>query len=259
MKNNKLTDKLFLLIVSAQTILLGILFIVQILRIYYGNDATFTSDICAKYIKQILPVIILWVLLIIVSYVYFYQTNKNFKNISKSTNLMKLKTLEAICPTYSEGVLDNEYSLLKKETKKRKIASIINIVIVVLCSIMGIGYLVQTKHFESSGDLTSQAIQMTVHLLPWVIISFVSLIATSIYSEISAKTSIDLIKLIIKSAGKKEVITSTDIKKQKIINIARLALIVLSISFIIHGTYNGGASDVYQKAINICTECIGLG
>ena len=47
--------------------------------------------------------------------------------------------------------------------------------------------------------------------------------------------------------------------KQKIINIARLAIIVLSIAFIIHGTYNGGASDVYQKAINICTECIGLG
>ena len=69
----------------------------------------------------------------------------------------------------------------------------------------------------------------------------------------------DLIKTIIKSKGKKEFITKQDIRKQKIINIARLAIIVLSIAFIIHGTYNGGASDVYQKAINICTECIGLG
>ena len=35
MQKNKLIDKLFLIIVSIQTILMGILFIVQILRIYY--------------------------------------------------------------------------------------------------------------------------------------------------------------------------------------------------------------------------------
>ena len=39
----------------------------------------------------------------------------------------------------------------------------------------------------------------------------------------------------------------------------RLALAVLALTFIILGVMNGGARDVLVKAINICTECIGLG
>ncbi len=259
MKQNKLINKLFLIIVSIQTVLMGILFIVQILRIYYENNALFTREICVKYIVQILPVIILWIVLIVVSFIWFNLKGESNKDIAKFTNLAKLKSLEYICPKHIDGTLDNEYQLLTKEQKKRKIAVIINIVIVVLCSLMGFGYLVQTKHFASDGDLTKQAIQMTIHLMPWVIISFISLIGCTLYEEYSARTSIDLIKTIIKANGKKVVITKENIKKQKMINITRFAIIILSIVLIIHGTYNGGASDVYQKAINICTECIGLG
>lgn len=39
----------------------------------------------------------------------------------------------------------------------------------------------------------------------------------------------------------------------------RLVLAVLALLFIILGVMNGGARDVLVKAINICTECIGLG
>ena len=48
----------------------------------------------------------------------------------------------------------------------------------------------------------------------------------------------------------------TDEKKTAI---ARIAIICLGVLFIILGSMNGGARDVLVKAINICTECIGLG
>ena len=41
--------------------------------------------------------------------------------------------------------------------------------------------------------------------------------------------------------------------------IAQLSIITISICLIVVGVLNGGASDTLQKAINICTECIGLG
>lgn len=41
--------------------------------------------------------------------------------------------------------------------------------------------------------------------------------------------------------------------------IARLVLLCLGILFIVAGVLNGGSRDVLIKAINICTECIGLG
>lgn len=40
---------------------------------------------------------------------------------------------------------------------------------------------------------------------------------------------------------------------------ARLVLGALALLFIILGVMDGGARDVLIKAINICTECIGLG
>ena len=45
----------------------------------------------------------------------------------------------------------------------------------------------------------------------------------------------------------------------KMQNIARIAILCLGVLFIILGVMNGGSRDVLVKAINICTECIGLG
>ena len=42
-------------------------------------------------------------------------------------------------------------------------------------------------------------------------------------------------------------------------NILRMLLLCAAIVFIMLGAMNGGAYDVLVKAINICTECIGLG
>lgn len=39
----------------------------------------------------------------------------------------------------------------------------------------------------------------------------------------------------------------------------RISVLVLATVFIVVGIFNGGMSDVVQKAIKICTECIGLG
>ena len=59
--------------------------------------------------------------------------------------------------------------------------------------------------------------------------------------------------------GKKEESYINEKKKNYKIFVVRILLIATSLGLIIHGIINGGASDVLQKAINICTECIGLG
>ena len=56
--NQQFVDKLLLIIMSIQTILLGVLFIVQICRIYFGNNGHFTRELCIKYIHEIAVVYI---------------------------------------------------------------------------------------------------------------------------------------------------------------------------------------------------------
>ncbi|MCR5806391.1 MAG: thioredoxin [Oscillospiraceae bacterium] len=45
----------------------------------------------------------------------------------------------------------------------------------------------------------------------------------------------------------------------KVLNIIRLAVLALSVAFIVMGAFNGSMMDVLNKAIRICTECVGLG
>ena len=42
-------------------------------------------------------------------------------------------------------------------------------------------------------------------------------------------------------------------------NILRAVVLIAAVLLIIAGIVNGGALDVLVKAINICTECVGLG
>ena len=48
-------------------------------------------------------------------------------------------------------------------------------------------------------------------------------------------------------------------QNEKMILIARIAILCLGAVFIVLGVMNGGSRDVLIKAIDICTECIGLG
>lgn len=254
-KSNKL-NKVILLVTSFQTIILGIAFIVQILRIYFGNSKVFTRDICGQYILEILPVIILWILVIIGSFIYFNINDFKYKNISKVSNVTKLANLERICPMINDEMVSNK---LKSIKKKNLIVEIILIIIIVLSSLMGLGYLLNIKHFDPTGDLFDQAKQMAIHLMPWAIISFGAFIGYSFYIEYSAKASCDILREVIKNNGKvnKEEILS---KKKKMIKlICQLCIVVIAVVFIVVGVFNGGAEDTLQKAVNICTECIGLG
>ncbi|MBE6563056.1 MAG: thioredoxin [Ruminococcaceae bacterium] len=39
----------------------------------------------------------------------------------------------------------------------------------------------------------------------------------------------------------------------------KLAILILAAAALIYGAIAGGTADVLTKAVNICTECIGLG
>lgn len=48
-------------------------------------------------------------------------------------------------------------------------------------------------------------------------------------------------------------------KPIKIASQLRISLLCIAFVLVITGIFNGGARDVFVKAVNICTECIGLG
>ena len=253
MKSNKLS-KIFLLLTSFQTILLGSLFIMQLLRIYFGNEKDFTREICGQYILEILPVIILWIILVIGSFIYFNITDFKYKNISKISYVTRSANLMRVCPEITDETIKYD---LRKLNKKNLYASIILLIIVVLSAIMGLCYLLNIKHFDPTGDLFKRAVKMSIHLMPWVVISFGAFIGYVFYIELNAKKTTQILLDVIRINGKQQ-------REEKQSNnrttlIIQFCTLVIAITLIVIGIANGGAEDVLQKAINICTECIGLG
>ena len=46
---------------------------------------------------------------------------------------------------------------------------------------------------------------------------------------------------------------------KKPVAIARIAILVIAIVLVVLGACNEGTKDILTKAVNICTECVGLG
>ena len=123
---------------------------------------------------------------------------------------------------------------------------------VVLCAGMCLIYLLNRDNFIS-WDLELVMGQMLVHTLPWISATFAAVIAATFVCRRSMEREICLLRGI---PGNK---TPDAPSSPSRLFYVRIVLYVLAVILIVGGIGNGGMRDVLIKAINICTECIGLG
>lgn len=123
---------------------------------------------------------------------------------------------------------------------------------VLLCGVAGLMFLLNQEHF-TSWDLEMVMGQMLMHTLPWIIVAFAVVIGATLLCRRSMEREIQFLKGI---PGSKAVDVAA---KPSYLNLVRIVLYVLAVILIVTGIFNGGMRDVLIKAINICTECVGLG
>lgn len=243
------------IVISIITGIMGLAFLIQTLRIYIAHqDPVYSRATVGSYLMQILAVLIIWILAVLAGVVLAYLDGRKEKILVKTTNYVKLKNLISMLPDDSKNVV------YQKERKKTTIVWFIIFGILLICLVMSCLYLFNPKHFIYDGNPTAQIRNMALHLLPWVVISGGALIGMVFYLEWNAKNCIPLVKQLLSVNGKQEKKTATiDKRKLWALWITRGALLICAITLIIVGALTGGADGVLQKAINICTECIGLG
>ena len=87
--------------------------------------------------------------------------------------------------------------------------------------------------------------------------------AVRLLSDISAERAVVYAKALMllpaPAAEKKPVGKQSRAIPRYAMFVCQAILIVVAIVMIVIGVLNGGMNDVLQKAIKICTECIGLG
>jgi hypothetical protein len=139
----------------------------------------------------------------------------------------------------------------KEETLRKKIrygaAAVIG-----ACAALSLVFLLNRENF-TSWDLELVMGQMLVHTIPWIIAAFAAVILAAVLCRRSMEREIRILKGI---PGSKAVAVAA---KPSYLNPVRIILYALAVILIVTGIGNGGMRDVLVKAINICTECIGLG
>ena len=101
-------------------------------------------------------------------------------------------------------------------------------------------------------------IQAMSIIVPVLFAAFAVSLGVNILNEKSMVKEIELMKQAPAKASSDAPSQETN-ASAKTMNISRSVIIAVAVVCIVYGFVNGGTIDVLAKAINICTECIGLG
>ena len=142
----------------------------------------------------------------------------------------------------------------KAEQRRRRNTWLCAGAVILGCTVMGGIYLLTAENF-SSLDLEPVVGSMAAHVAPWVVLGLAAAAAASVLSGQSAQRELEILK----SVPKKKLEPAASAEKKQGLTILRIALYAAAVVLIALGIANGGLWDVLVKAVNICTECIGLG
>lgn len=157
----------------------------------------------------------------------------------------RLRLLKQRCPEIPAAA--------RVEERSRRVIWLASCLIMTVCGAVCIAYLANQNHF-TSWDLEAVVGDMLLHIAPWMMVAFAVAYLALILHAKSCNKECAILKS--SSVSKAPIIP---VQKGRRSLLIRPALYIVAIVFIVLGVMNGGLKDVLVKAINICTECIGLG
>ncbi len=142
----------------------------------------------------------------------------------------------------------------KEEQRRRRNLRLAAAVIILVCTILAGAYLLNAGNF-SSLDLEAVVGHMMLCVSPWVVLALAAAAVASILVKQSVLREIEILK----SAPQRKQEPAASTEKRSLRLMLQAALYTAAVVLIVLGVMNGGLWDVLVKAVNICTECIGLG
>ena len=137
--------------------------------------------------------------------------------------------------------------------KKRQIHTAITYGLLALCGSIFLFHGLNPANFHQTEINRSMAMAMLL-FVPCLAVPFGYGCFSSFYGLKLMKQEIALSRKLLREAS-----TEPAVKKERNLLVLRLGLLTLALFLVVLGFCTGGTADVLTKAINICTECVGLG
>jgi len=137
--------------------------------------------------------------------------------------------------------------------KKRQTHTVITWVLLALCGGIFLSYGLNPANFHQTEINRSMAMAMLL-FFPCLAVPFGYGCFSSFYGLKLMKQEIALSRKLLREAP-----AEPAVKKERKLLALRLTILAAALFLVVLGFCTGGTADVLTKAINICTECVGLG
>ena len=240
---------------GALIILSGICLILGCLSIYYSGEQPYSPEAVATAFAPLAVPIYLCLALVVVGFLldlFLPREKEKTKLIQQHTAVLKRlhekADLNSCEPLLRQKIL--------RQQKLRLLHRCICAGLLALGSFLFLCYGLNGDNFHQS-EINDSIVQAMCLLLPAMAVPFGYGIFCAFFSRSSMRKEIALLKEVPTLPTKQ-----TSDKKQstdRSTAILRGGFLLLGAAFLLYGLFTGGVADVLTKAINICTECIGLG
>lgn len=254
--------RLFGILLSIVIVIAGICLIVACVDIYRSGDQPFSREAVAKAFKPIAIPVYLCLILTIIGFIWELISPISFKK-AKSDKPYRL-ILDRLQESRDMSQCDTTIrEAISTEHRKRKQLSIISTAIICIASVIFLIYACNSNNFDNT-DINGSMIKAMWVLVPCMAAAFACGLFCIINNEKSLKAEIDLIKQVpvsskTRSAKEGSLESKNTDNSARNTMIIRVVVLAAAVALIMFGYFADGTVDVLTKAINICTECIGLG
>lgn len=243
------------ILLSVSAVVAGICLIAACLGIYKsGGSQIYTPDKVAAAFAGIARPVYLCLALVIGGFILDFALPGEKKKVKPEKNyaailnrLMEKRDLEACEAELKAQILAQQ--------KLRKRDAVICYAVLAICCIGFLFYGANPANFHQS-QINSSMVKAVSILFCCLAVPFGSALGAAYRAKKSLQKEIELVKQI--PAGEKKK-AAPEKKPVNGVLIARCVLVCAAVALLIYGFFAGGTADVLTKAVNICTECVGLG
>lgn len=247
-KDAALIRRVICYLTGLSVLIAGVCLISACLSIYFGEGG-YTRELVSNAFAPISVAVCLCPVLALIGFIAELFLPENTLKGSKKEILATLhKRLSA---TREDGNPE-----ISRERRARTIRKAVLALILSLSSVAFLVYSLNGAHFDKT-EINSSVINAIYALTPLLIACFIAAIIVEILNEKSIKREIELLRRAEKKNLPQE--SAECGKKQGRLLVIRISILLISLLLIAYGYIIGGTADVLTKAVNICTECIGLG
>ena len=264
MKLSERAKKIIRLTLSIATLVMlsvsAVLFVISSISINAMGASPYTYEsIGAAFRRIAIPVYITLALVVISAVVLtFVIPDEKKRATAPKDALHRLNLLYRSRDL--DGADEGVVKTVKYERTLRSSMKLTNVILFVLGVIVALVIGITNKSLYLDGVTSHDLTQSVVNVVVLVVICLAPAMVFAVIRFFVDRTSAVREYLAVEALPRTRVEKDEENEaKFPTLLVVRISVLVLAVVFIILGIFNGGMEDVVQKAIKICTECIGLG